>query len=75
MNQKEREGGVEGLAAFVAMSGSVSLRREHTIPPSTQPLLSSLPKVELFSRPPRPSFSGAAMHERAAICKAAEQLI
>ena len=41
---------------FVAMSGGVSLRRAHSIPPSTQPLLSPLPKVELFSRPLRPSF-------------------
>lgn len=56
VNRKEREGGDRGLAAFVAMSGGVSLRSAHSIPPSTQPLLSPLPKVELFSRPPRPSF-------------------
>lgn len=34
-----------------------------------------MPKEELFSSPSRPLLSGAAMHERAAICKAAQQLI
>lgn len=55
-SQGERGGGVEGLAVFVALSGAVSLRKAHSVPASTQPLLSPLPKVELFSRPPAPPF-------------------
>lgn len=55
-SDRGNEGGAGGLAVFAAVSDGISLRKARSIPPSTQPLLSPLPKVELFSRPLRPSF-------------------